>query len=191
MPKRKRGSGLGRRGAHASLMSRNRQQETHESRHHRLQQDRLRHAAVRFLQSDQDQDRLRHAATRSRQSEEARQEDNRRRSTSRRRAAPASFFREPRAAFSYDCTKAYGTDSVVCIGELTVECQFCHAKKFKGETPGMCCSGGKVKLPALPEPPSPLKELLDGSHPKSKSFLGRIRRYNAAFQMTLSTEKLT
>lgn len=48
----------------------------------------------------------------------------------------------------------------------------------------MCCSGGKVKLPALPEPPSPLKELLDGSHPKSKSFLGRIRRYNAAFQMT-------
>ena len=48
----------------------------------------------------------------------------------------------------------------------------------------MCCSAGKVHLPALTNLPEPLKSLLDGAHPHSKHFLENIRSYNNCFQMT-------
>ncbi|UYV75155.1 hypothetical protein LAZ67_12002687 [Cordylochernes scorpioides] len=38
----------------------------------------------------------------------------------------------------------------------------CGAQKFKNETPGMCCAGGKVKLPDLRSPPEPLLTLVSG-----------------------------
>ena len=34
--------------------------------------------------------------------------------------------------------------------------RFCSALKFKNETSGICCAGGKVKLPELHSPPEPL-----------------------------------
>ncbi|CAG5115735.1 unnamed protein product, partial [Candidula unifasciata] len=63
-------------------------------------------------------------------------------------------------------------------------CVHCSAFKFKNETPGMCCAGGKVKLPVLHSPPEPLSSLVAGDTSQSKHFLANIRKYNSCFQMT-------
>lgn len=70
------------------------------------------------------------------------------------------------------------------IGAMDIICTHCNAAKFRGETAGMCCSGGKVKLPALEPPPEPLHSLLTGESPTSKHFLQNIQAYNSCFQMT-------
>ncbi|XP_054723407.1 uncharacterized protein LOC129233404 [Uloborus diversus] len=70
------------------------------------------------------------------------------------------------------------------IGTMDNKCPVCHAKKFKRESPGLCCSGGKVQLPPLPPPPEPLYSLLMGHHPDHRHFIDRIRQYNGCFQMT-------
>ncbi len=62
--------------------------------------------------------------------------------------------------------------------------QKCGTKKWPGETPGMCCTSGKVKLPPLSDPPPPLMDLMSVDTPESKHFLTQIRKYNSAFQMT-------
>ena len=67
---------------------------------------------------------------------------------------------------------------------MAVVCTYCSALKWKGETPGMCCSNGKVNIERLQEPPEPLKTLLGTDTPASKDFHANIRKYNAAFQMT-------
>ncbi len=48
----------------------------------------------------------------------------------------------------------------------------------------MCCANGKIQLTILPEPPQPLKNLLNDTSPDSKHFLQNIQRYNSSFQMT-------
>ena len=63
-------------------------------------------------------------------------------------------------------------------------CPYCKALKFNGETMGMCCASGKVKLPLLAAPPEPLKTFLTGTTSESKRFLSKIRQYNSCFQMT-------
>ncbi|XP_018787196.1 PREDICTED: uncharacterized protein LOC108967951 [Bactrocera latifrons] len=57
------------------------------------------------------------------------------------------------------------------------------AAMFREETAGMCCSSGKVKLPALEPPPEPLHSLLTGESPTSKHFFQNIQAYNSCFQM--------
>lgn len=85
-------------------------------------------------------------------------------------------------AFNYDCDADYSEYG--CIGLMNNICPHCNAKKFQGETPGMCCLSGKVVLPALEPPPEPLDSLLNGQSPRSKHFLKNISSYNACFQMT-------
>lgn len=85
-------------------------------------------------------------------------------------------------AFNYDCDADYSEYG--SIGLMNNICRHCNAKKFKGETPGMCCLSGKVVLPALEPPPEPLDSLLNGQSPRSKHFLKTISSYNACFQMT-------
>ena len=63
-------------------------------------------------------------------------------------------------------------------------CPYCKALKFNGETMGMCCASGKVKLPLMAAPLEPLKTFLTGSTSESKRFLSKIRKYNSCFQMT-------
>lgn len=67
---------------------------------------------------------------------------------------------------------------------MDIICPHCNAAKFRGETAGMCCSNGIVKLPALEPPPEPLHSLLTGESPTSKHFLQNIQTYNSCFQMT-------
>ncbi|CAE1236174.1 unnamed protein product [Acanthosepion pharaonis] len=43
--------------------------------------------------------------------------------------------------------------------------------KWAGEPAGLCCSSGKVRVPPLHEPPTPLRGLIAGSHPDSNHFL--------------------
>ena len=87
-------------------------------------------------------------------------------------------------AFRYDPTKEYSKHPSVVIGKMDKICEFCGAKKFKGETLSMCCKGGKVKLSSLQVPPPELFSYMSGETPESKHFLQSIRRYNACFQMT-------
>lgn len=89
-----------------------------------------------------------------------------------------------RAAFGYDSAIAYKDLRCVDIGSLSVVCQHCNALKFQSETPGLCCAGGKVKLPVLPPPPEPLYSLLYGNTIQSKHFLPNTQKYNGCFQMT-------
>ncbi|KAL0852606.1 hypothetical protein ABMA27_016944 [Loxostege sticticalis] len=70
---------------------------------------------------------------------------------------------------------------------MTYKCQWCNALKWKDETPGMCCSAGKVQLEPfkqLPEPDCKVYSLVKRLHPNHVHFLDNIRKYNACFQMT-------
>ncbi|XP_037871618.1 uncharacterized protein LOC119629558 [Bombyx mori] len=88
------------------------------------------------------------------------------------------------AAFEYDPLIDYVNHRLVIIGRMDKKCRYCEALKWKEETPGMCCSGGKVKIPLLGEPEEPLKSLLLYDSNESRRFLSRIRKYNSCFQMT-------
>ncbi|XP_053956182.1 uncharacterized protein LOC128861832 [Anastrepha ludens] len=87
-----------------------------------------------------------------------------------------------RASFNFDATIDYSMHAY--IGQMNIECIHCKAIKFRNETPGMCCPGGKVKLPVLELPPEPLHSLVSGNSPTSKHFLLNIKKYNSCFQMT-------
>lgn len=89
-----------------------------------------------------------------------------------------------RAAFRYDCSNDYSLHPSVCIGQMDVVCEYCGALKFSGETPGLCCVNGKVKLPVLTPPQEPLYSLLCGETQESRHFLANTRKYNSCFQMT-------
>jgi hypothetical protein len=107
---------------------------------------------------------------------------NNRLSMQTRRALTLSSFN--RIAFTYDPEFDYCSHSNIFIGDMDNECEYCHALKFKHETPGMCCASGKVVLHELNTPPEPLKSLVSGVDPESKLFLKKIRKFNSCFQMT-------
>ncbi|GFU31979.1 uncharacterized protein TNCV_1340361 [Trichonephila clavipes] len=63
---------------------------------------------------------------------------------------------------AFQCYPAedYWLSQHVLISTITEMCHYCKTLKFKGETKGMLCTTGKIKLPQLGEPPEPLKTLL-------------------------------
>lgn len=87
-------------------------------------------------------------------------------------------------AFRYDAAMSFRNISLLSIGEMDSQCNFCGAMKFKREWPSMCCANGKVKIEPFRDPPNYLKNLLDGNHTFSKHFLTNIRTYNNAFSFT-------
>lgn len=87
-------------------------------------------------------------------------------------------------AFNYDPQLEYDAYSIIQIKAMSKLCKFCNARKFEGEPLGMCCSGGKVFLQQLNDPPEPLKSLVTNESRESKKFLKVIRKYNSCFQMT-------
>lgn len=87
-------------------------------------------------------------------------------------------------SFKYNPLMEYDTFNAIQIKAMSKICQFCDAKKYEGEPIGMCCSGGKVVLQQLEEPPEPLKTLMTNQTRESKKFLKLIRKYNSSFQMT-------
>ena len=79
-----------------------------------------------------------------------------------------------RAAFRYDCSTDYCLHTSIHIGPMDVVCEYCGALKFSGETPGLCCLSGKVKMPLMTLPPEPLHSLLRGETPESRHFLANL-----------------
>jgi len=61
----------------------------------------------------------------------------------------------------------YSLSRCVQIGTMSKICPYCKALKFNGETKGMCCASGKVKLPQLAAPPEPWKTLHTGTTSES------------------------
>lgn len=84
---------------------------------------------------------------------------------SRRRSSPVIV---KQAAFHYDPAIDYCADKSVT----------------NGESIGLCCTGGKVKLPQLVLPPDPLRSLVSGMGNDSKHFLANIQKYYSCFQIT-------
>jgi hypothetical protein len=85
-----------------------------------------------------------------------------------------------RAAMHYSpATFVFVTD----VGNLTVECNHCHALKFDGEKPGICCNNGKVNVPTPIIPPE-LVPLLNGESPLSIPYLKNIQQYNNLVNFT-------
>jgi hypothetical protein len=156
----------------------------------RQHMDRVRHAAVRSSQTPQQtkarqlMDRVGHAAFRSsqtpKQTREQQQIDRVRRTIAISR--PWVIMRN--SGFNYDPKTKYEKHYFMIIGLMDNVCPHCSALKWSGETTGMCCSGGKVKLSQLNEPPEPLRSLMTGNTPQSKHFLDNTRKYNSCFQMT-------
>ena len=67
---------------------------------------------------------------------------------------------------------------------MNIKCKHCEALTWKKEPPGICCSGGKVLLPTIPKPPTPLVNLCLEQSVEAQHFLLNIRAYNLAFQLT-------
>ena len=106
-----------------NLNVRSRAQESGEQRSQRLEADRLRHRQAR--QRLTNENRGLHLLA------------ERQRIQVRRALIAASF---NRLAFEYDLEIEYSPHSKLIIGDMNKVCQFCHALKFKNETPGMCCA---------------------------------------------------
>jgi hypothetical protein len=68
-----------------------------------------------------------------------------------------------------------------------VACGFCGALRWPGETPSICCSGGKIQVPPLTPPPPFLRQLFEGDDIIAREFRANARTYNAAFRMASST----
>ena len=89
-----------------------------------------------------------------------------------------------RLPFRYNPVDDYSLSRFVKIRTMSKLFPYCKALKLYGETMGMCCASGKVKLPLLAAPQEPLKTLLTRTTSESKRFLSQIRKYNSCFQMT-------
>ena len=103
-----------------------------------------------------------------------------------RRAGGGAYVRgEQRNSFRVDGTNA--NPNLFDIGRADRVCKWCKAKKWAGETEGLCCKKGKVNLPPFPDPPEPLFSLYNRTHPKHNEFFDHIRIYNSLFQLASSS----
>ncbi|CAF3834086.1 unnamed protein product [Rotaria magnacalcarata] len=152
-------------------MTATRAAESSERGQDRREEDRAKHAASRAAEDSEDT-RTRLDGQRTRQAASKAAEDpiqRRTRSEDQRRRQAASR----------------ATQWTFMEGEAFRDVRpYYNALKWHAETRGMCCSGGKVKLPELQLPPEPLKSLMPGTTPESQHFLDNIGKYNSCFQMT-------
>ena len=88
------------------------------------------------------------------------------------------------AAFNYNKDDDYRSHKDVVIGAMNKVCSHYGALNFAKESPGMCCSNGKVVVSPLMKPPEPLLSYISKRTPTSKLFFQNIRKYNSCFQMT-------
>ncbi|GBM85057.1 hypothetical protein AVEN_31204-1 [Araneus ventricosus] len=121
--------------------------ETPEVWRDRLEKDRLRMSAATAIETPEvrrdrlEEDRHRRAASRANETAEqmeARIEENRVRIVQTRELLRQSNLKLE--AFKYDPQCDYQVHPNVYIGKMDIVCVNCSAKKFKGESSGMCCS---------------------------------------------------
>ena len=70
------------------------------------------------------------------------------------------------------------------IGSMNVVCQYCHARKWKNETPTHCCNNGKVALTVFPDPPQIIQNLLKHKTVEAKLFRENTRSFNNALALS-------
>lgn len=78
------------------------------------------------------------------------------------------------ASFHYDPETVYGTDKLVKFEEMPVFCPYCKELKDRGESTGMYCADGKVKLQQLFISPDPSRSLISVTESDSTYFLAII-----------------
>ncbi|UYV82083.1 hypothetical protein LAZ67_21000776 [Cordylochernes scorpioides] len=168
--------------------------ESLEQRENRLKQERDRASTSRAAESlEQQRDR----ASTSRAAESVGQRENRLRqnrnrgSTSRAAETPQEHtarilnVRERTFAsrnsrdrlsnfllegFNYDSCKNYEQHPSITIGQMSIVCNYCKAKKYRDEHPGFCCKNGKVYLSPPQLPPDELLSLMSGNSSESNHF---------------------
>lgn len=182
MPRRRR-SQIGRRTRHSSQIRLNRSNQDEGERLESNELARQRMARSRSNQNqEQREERIESVRVRNRRDRERNTErDNQNRQQRRRSHSIGNL---DRAGFNYDHNIDYASHPSIQIGKMDKVCNKCNAFKFKNETDGMCCAGGKVKLTPLSPPPEPLFSLVGGRTNQSKHFLKFIQSYNCCFQMT-------
>lgn len=187
MPRRGKNN-IGRHSQKATRQQNGAARWSEEERGIERQSARIRMSANRERQSQEileaynDQQRLRRREVRARLNDEARSQ----RATIERQRRHQQYMplNIERAAFRYDPNIQYSAHPSVQFGQMSVVCQHCNALKFEKEPPGLCCAGGKIKLPELLPPPEPLRTLLYSESPNSNHFLQHMKMYNERFQMT-------
>ena len=125
-----------------------------EQRQSKRQVDAHRHAISRQRESQEQQqtrrqiDAERHAISRQQESQENRQiRLLRSRSKQRQlRFQPFTTRQWKQGAFHYDPKHDYAAEEVITIGSMSKVCNYCRAKKWDNEPPGVCCSNGKLQL---------------------------------------------
>ena len=134
--------------AHRHAISR--QRESQEVQQTRRQIDAERHAISRNQESQEVQqtrrrvDAERHAISRQQESQENRQ-IRLLRSRSRQRELrfqPFTTRQWKQGAFHYDPKHDYAAEEVITVGSMSKVCNYCRAKKWDNEPPGVCCSNG-------------------------------------------------
>ncbi|GFV30391.1 uncharacterized protein TNCV_98661 [Trichonephila clavipes] len=138
-------SAIGRSTKQAKRRREERASETSEQRKTRQERDRVHTALARSLETNEQR--------------QARQQRNRNHSTQTRRTIHTDL---NLCGFNYNPLYNYSLHPSAIIGKMDKKCTYCGAQKFKNETPGMCCAGGKVKLTDLRSPPEPLLTLVSG-----------------------------
>ncbi|KAL6550413.1 hypothetical protein OROMI_020901 [Orobanche minor] len=92
-------------------------------------------------------------------------------------------------------TITLSNDEYLDLGDPIYNCEYCGAymwyeeRSEKSKNPlyqkfSQCCSKGKIQLPLLKEPPSLLRNLLNGVDPRSTNYINNIRAYNMTFSFT-------
>ena len=56
------------------------------------------------------------------------------------------------------------------LGKMDIICKHCGARKWKNETPTLCCNFGKVVLDSFPAPPEVIQNLLTNNTVPAKLF---------------------
>ncbi|UYV62971.1 hypothetical protein LAZ67_2002684, partial [Cordylochernes scorpioides] len=166
--------------------------ESLEQRENRLQQERDRASTSRAAESvGQRENRLRQNRNRvsTSRAAETPQEHTARILHVRERTLASRNSRDRLSnllleGFNYDSCKNYEQHPSITIGQMSILCNYCKAKKFKDEPPGFCCKNGKVYLSPPQLPPDELFSLMSGNSSESNHFLRNIRKYNSCFQMT-------
>ncbi|GFW93645.1 ATP-dependent DNA helicase [Trichonephila clavipes] len=210
MPIRKRGS-LGRKTVKSKVVEHTRAAEAPDEKRARLQADQVHHSLARAAETPEQyqvrlQSQVRQNASRAAETPEQRQsrlhDDQVRHRAARAAETPIQHVvhllgvrRKRNVAitlkwraqmydgFMYNPRYDYESNNLN-IGRMSNVESKCSALKWKGETPGMCCSSGKVKLPPILKPPEPLCSLLKGETAQSKDFVKHIRLFNNMFAMT-------
>ncbi|GFV65464.1 uncharacterized protein TNCV_1716241 [Trichonephila clavipes] len=128
-PKR---SAIGRSTKQAKRRREERASETSEQRKTRQERDRVHTALARSLETNEQR--------------QARQQRNRNHSTQTRQTIHIDL---NLCGFNYNPLYNYSLHPSVIIGKMDKKFTYCGAQKFKNETSGMCCAGGKSKVTRL------------------------------------------